>query len=539
MNYPGSGIERFGEKIEAEFGLVFDESRKEQVQQVLQARSSELHLDPEEYLRFVGSAPGEWHAIAALLTVPESYFFRHIDHLRAFREIALAERTAAHPNDRTQRICCIGCANGEEPYTLSMLLREQFETQRDWQFRIRACDINPEALRRARRGVYTNWALRATPPVYRERYFTAVANRFRVADEIREAVHFEHCNALSLYRPEHAESLDVVFFRNVLIYFSPEAIRAAVNAVAHLLAPGGFLFLGPAETLRGVSDDFKLCHTHETFYYQRKQTIGELIPFSPVRTGTPRRSVPPPALENREFNGAHGKHPLSAGAMNDGLADSQGAEWVDEIGRSAERIKGLDADRRHRPAAAHIRPGAAPRNEMISAPRQLATVDDVQRVMTLFRAELYDKFLDEMKVISPEAADDPDLQLLRSLVHLNRHEIGEAEASCRALIARDSMNASGHYVLALCREHAHDLAGAADHDRIAIYLDSAFAMPHMHLALISRRRGDHHTARREFEQAILLLARESESRLLMFGGGFNREALRKLCRRELQAIGSA
>lgn len=526
MTFSAAYLERFREKIEAEFGLVFDEGRKEQVQQALLARSADLGVSAEEYLRRLDAKKDEWHAIAELLTVPESYFFRHIDHLRAFRETTLPERVAAHSSDPTLRICCIGCANGEEPYTISMIVREELERYSGWDVRIRACDINPEALRRARQGVYTQWSLRATSLPYRSRYFTATANRFRVADEVRKPVHFDHCNVLNLYSPQLAQSFDVVFFRNVLIYFSPEAIRAAINAVAHLLAPGGFLFLGPAETLRGISDDFTLCHTHDTFYYRRKNSISELLPFSPVKlngnpAASPTSSVPDLFPKD-----------LASAVLP---ADWQDAEWMQEIERSSDRIKGLETKGRQRATNQGSR-----KSVRAAAPKAAGSAgQEIQHATALFRAEQYDQFLEELSRISPDAVADPDLKLLRALAHLNRGELQRAEAISTDLVAQDSMNASGHYVLALCREHARDLSRAADHDRIAIYLDSTFAMPHMHLALISRRRGDHHTARREFEQAILLLARESESRLLMFAGGFNREALRKLCRRELAALGAA
>jgi chemotaxis protein methyltransferase CheR len=94
-------------------------------------------------------------------------------------------------------------------------------------------------------------------------------------------------------------------------------------------------------------------------------------------------------------------------------------------------------------------------------------------------------------------------------------------------------------VLALCREGRGDRCGAADRDQVAIYLDPAFAMPHLHLALLARHAGDRETQRSELAEALALLRREDPSRLLMFGGGFGREALLALCRAELQALGSA
>jgi chemotaxis protein methyltransferase CheR len=114
----------------------------------------------------------------------------------------------------------------------------------------------------------------------------------------------------------------------------------------------------------------------------------------------------------------------------------------------------------------------------------------------------------------------------------------QAERACEQLLALDELNAGAHYLLALCREGAGDRGGAVSHDQTAVYLDPGFAMAHVHLGLLARRANDRNTARRELEQAILLLQREDASRLLLFGGGFSRDALMALCRAELSASGA-
>ena len=101
----------------------------------------------------------------------------------------------------------------------------------------------------------------------------------------------------------------------------------------------------------------------------------------------------------------------------------------------------------------------------------------------------------------------------------------------------DELNAGAHYVLALCREHSGDGSAAAEHDRVAAYLDPGFAMPRLHLGLMARRAGDREAARRELTQALFLLEREDAARLLLFGGGFNREALVALCDLALRESG--
>ena len=103
----------------------------------------------------------------------------------------------------------------------------------------------------------------------------------------------------------------------------------------------------------------------------------------------------------------------------------------------------------------------------------------------------------------------------------------------------DELNAGAHYLLALCFERREDLAVAAEHDRTAVYLDAGFAMPHLHLGLMARRRRDNLTAKHELGQALWLLEREDPARLLLFGGGFTRGALLKLCRSELENLRGA
>jgi chemotaxis protein methyltransferase CheR len=116
-------------------------------------------------------------------------------------------------------------------------------------------------------------------------------------------------------------------------------------------------------------------------------------------------------------------------------------------------------------------------------------------------------------------------------------QIAAAADACHRLLRSDEFNAGAHYVLALCRDNAGDHDGAAEHDRIAAYLDPTFAMPRLHLGLLARRAGERDAARRDLGQALVRLKREDPSRLLLFGGGFKREALIALCEAALVACG--
>lgn len=160
---------------------------------------------------------------------------------------------------------------------------------------------------------------------------------------------------------------------------------------------------------------------------------------------------------------------------------------------------------------------------------------DLALPLELLRAERFA----EASALVDTFPDDPDVLLLRAVLCAHGGDFARAEDACRRLLEADELDAGAHYVLALCREGAADHAGAVHHHRAAVYLDAGFAMPRLHLGILARRTGDRAVARRELTQASALLAREDASRLLLFGGGFGREALTALCRAELLACGGS
>jgi chemotaxis protein methyltransferase CheR len=266
------------------------------------------------------------------------------------------------------------------------------------------------------------------------------------------------------------------------------------------LLPDGYLFLGHAETLRGLSHDFHLCQTHDTFYY-RKRGASELQNTTPARAGR------------------------SDTWIGDVVrAVEPTASWVDAIQRASTRITELTDGRARRVTRRTI--GSSP-------PRSW----DLGLVLELLRKERFADALDVLDALPPDSHDDPDALLLRAVLLTNNGHLVASEELCTRLLGFDELNAGAHYLMALCREHAGDREGAVKRDEAAIHLDAGFAMPHLHLGLLARRSGNAAVARRELGQALILLAREDASRLLLFGGGFSREMLVSLCRTELSAIG--
>lgn len=509
-------LDQFREVVARRLGLQFDENKLAFLGDIVNRRMEEkAWTDVGRYVRLIESREGtiELRALADLLTVCETFFFRYADHFRVLSEKIIPDRMMAPGGKRQIRLLSAGCASGEEPYSLSILIRERLAAEIDsWDVRIHAFDISPLALRKARRACYSPWSLRDTPPDILRRYFRGDHGESSVDPCVRGMVTFEERNLTEddqiFWRPG---SFDVVFCRNVMMYFVPDAARAVVARIARSLVPGGYLFLGHAETLRGVSHDFHLRHTHDTFYYQR-------------RDGAETRSLP---AESDLFM----PQSTQVSAVPNCLEFD--TPWVDTIRRASERIAEL---------AARSRDSDSPALDRVSSLRTSVPSDrehpaDLSRAIGLLRDERFIDAMDCLRSLPANVAGNADARLLSAVLFTNAGKPKEAEEVCKGLLLHDELNAGAHYLMALCREHEHDLIGALSHDQTAIYLDATLSMPHFHWGFVAKRVGDVATARRELRIAAELLEREDPARILLFGGGFSRGVLVELCRSALQACG--
>lgn len=490
-------VDQFRNAIARQFGLAFDEGKRTFLGEVLAKRVERTEsADAPTYVQrlLLGQLPrDELAALARECTVGETYFFRHPDQYRAFTAAALSAREAPR-----LRVLSAGCASGEEAYSLAILLREHIPDIANRDVRVVGIDLNADVLAKAVQARYTLWSLRGVSDDVRQRYFHVSDKEFRLDASTRTAVSFEERNLVD-EAPDfwHPGAFDVIFCRNVLMYFTPEATRAIVGRFTRALTPDGLLFLGPAETLRGVSHDYHLRHSNDAFYYQRR---------SPDEVASP--VVPAPA-------------PLDPAAVCD--------SWVSAIGLASERIARLSREGRtpapsERGDARGVNP--APGR---TVPPGLLTARE------MIRQERYADALSVLGLLTDTERHAPDAKLLRAVSLTNCGRVDEAEQLCHELLAGNDLYAEARYLLALCLEHTGNCGTAMEQDRTAIYLDPWFSMPHLHLGLLSKREGNREGARRAFGQALVLLPREDAARVLLFGGGFTRDALIRLCEAELRA----
>jgi chemotaxis protein methyltransferase CheR len=508
------GLQQFAEVVVSRLGFHVHQHTVDQVDQALgrclqrtKCASTDAYLARFQDAAF---AERETREIARDLTVPETYFFRHPEQFRALVDVALPERMKARQSTRELNVLSAGCATGEEAYSVRAAIASGACVD-GWDVQVCGIDINPHLLEKARARKYSAWSLRALSETQRGAHFHRVGSVYVLDERLMAGVRFETRNLLD-DDPEfwRADIFDVIFCRNVMIYLCPAAVHALADRLTRSLAPGGFLFLGPSETLRGISDEFHLRHTHGAFYYQRR-LAHERVDVTAPRPRVEER----PALSPAPLPSDHGE-----------------ATWVSAIGAASSRIAAIAARSQHQPD------GQAGKSAPQSPGASVPTRQDLEGVRDLVRQERFDDALKALGSEPRQAGADPDVLLLEAVARANSGDAAGAEQICGQLLGRDELRPGAHYILAFCQERRGDYLSAAEHDQIAIYLDPAFAMPHLHLGLLARQLGDLVTARRELKEALALLESEDASRILLFGGGFSREALMRSCHAQMDRCGA-
>ncbi|HEU5402186.1 MAG TPA: protein-glutamate O-methyltransferase CheR [Terriglobales bacterium] len=218
-----------------------------------------------QYFSYLNSYAGRGTEMKCLLneiTVGETCFFRNRPQLEALEHVVFPSIVARKQEYGLHhlRIWSAGCSTGEEPYTLAIILSELGKLLQNWTFEILATDLNEESVRRAKEGVYGEYSLRNVKEEYLKKYFDRENEHYRVKRELRSHVQFSRVNLLDDRRMVFLKGMDLVLCCNVLIYFDTASKRRVIQHFFNNLLPNSYFFLGHAESLFGVTEDFKLVH---------------------------------------------------------------------------------------------------------------------------------------------------------------------------------------------------------------------------------------------------------------------------------------
>jgi chemotaxis protein methyltransferase CheR len=272
-----------------ECGMHFDERRAHFLQDRLQRRLKECHLDSfYSYYRLLISKEGKQELARLLenLTVNETSFFRNKAQMELFQKHILDGilRAKQTRGDQFLRIWSAGCSTGQEPYTIAMMVADSLAYHHlrspgpientwpkplipaPWKVEILASDINYQVLRAGQEGIYAEHHMNSVDYNYRLRYFDKVGERYAIKKALKEFIHFDFHNLKTEYLPQRN---DVIFCRNVMMYFDEPEQKRLVEKFARCLNPGGYLLVGHAESLLGLTDKFTMIYRDSGTAYQK------------------------------------------------------------------------------------------------------------------------------------------------------------------------------------------------------------------------------------------------------------------------------
>jgi len=269
--------EAFIKLITQQTGLKIREPDQTDLSEKIFVRMKALKIFfPEEYYQLLeyntSESYQEWQKLVLLLTNLESYFFRDQEQFKLLRDRILPELIQRQEHNKTLRIFSAGCSTGEEPLSLAILLKELIPDPEQWNLMILGVDINQDALKKAKQGIYTPWSLRSIDPEIMQQYFLHSNNQYYLDLQIQQMVTFKYINLVKDSFNEHNEmkNIDLIICRNVFIYFELSAIAKVLDKFNQILQPSGYLITGHTELCGQDLSHFETKLFPESLVYIKK-----------------------------------------------------------------------------------------------------------------------------------------------------------------------------------------------------------------------------------------------------------------------------
>lgn len=475
--------------IKEKCGLSFDASREAILAEGLKTRLRERSLaSQDEYLAILACDPNEFDCLINLITVNETYFFREPIHFSLMTERLLPELASRPAADRI-KIVCAGCSTGEEPYTVAMSLMKKYGAGFSKIFSVVGFDIDEHALEKARSGIYSGHSFRGVPDDARKDFFEDHRDGCRVKDVVREGVRFLRQNIFGDAYPESVRNADVIFYRNVSIYFDPEEQQRIFRNLASLLRENGYLFLSSSETFAHNFGVLSLVERDGIFLYRKgvEVRIEERRRVPTAASITRQRPVPSSCKADESISSMRGSAHAPRGSEQRGHDDAH--RLFDRALRCAEGKEYRDA---------------------------------------LMHAE-------NVILLKP---DFVKAHMLQAGVLINQKRFDEAETACRRGMEFDKWCLEGHLLLGLIMRARGNNDEAKKRFAEAIYIKPSAWLAHFHLGELYQAEGDRDRAGREFEIVIKQLEAKGacEHGLTFFPFAFPLEQVAHLCRHTLSRI---
>lgn len=497
---------RFSRLAHTWFGLYFGERRRSDLERgVKQAFAATTCKDLDDYYHMLQDEDRGGMARAQLvnaLTVSETHFFRNEAQFDALLGYVLPQIIERRRDLRTLRIWSAGCASGEEPYSIAMLLRMLLPDVDDWSITILGTDVNTASLDRARRAVYSSWAFRETRAKHlRARYFRPQDNHFALVPEIRNMVTFARLNLMEDPYPAYETNttfMDMILCRNVTIYFSEQVTKQVIGGFYDGLVDGGWLVVGHSEYALGTYRQFQTRSFDGAILYQRD-------------------AAPLP----------------------------QPRDWSWWIGETAKTTPAQDVKLPTTPAAGPaVTPVVTPVEAPVEIPPEVLAPadpeieqevrDPIQAAQELLEYGHSERARDLLSEMIAQEPGNAQVCALLGQAYANLGQWDEARKWCQQAIDADKLSLKAYYTLALVDQHQGDLDAALDAMKKVVYIDRSSILGHFGLADLYHSRRQYPMALKSLDNVCRLLAKRADEETIPGSGGITTARLRETVIRQQQ-----
>jgi chemotaxis protein methyltransferase CheR len=496
-------LEHFSAFVASQLGLSFPKPLWRELERGIRSAALAFGMKSAEicaeWLMAIPLQRDQIEVLAGNLTIGETYFFREKSAFTALGERILPDLIESRRS--TDRHLCIwsaGCGAGEEPYTIAILLKRLLPDIARWRISILGTDINPDFLKKASEGVYSESAFRGAPPWLKEDYFRRTSDRrYKLASAVREMVQFSNLNvaqerlAQDLFRSSEGDAMDVVLCRNVLMYFTPERAARAVSNFRAAMAERGWLIVSQSEGNSELFSNFNTIRAHDLTLFRKADSRSHAL-RTPLGEGTRE------ARSDEEWN-----------------ADPGISLFSDRLPtpfpfRKAKREPPPDTPT-----------GAGPEGKEPPSSRYL-------EALALYTQGRYAESAAKL----PEKFSDPTWTAeeagLRARICANLGELEDAFQWSEKSLVLDKLNAGLHHLHGMILQERGLDEEAAISFRRALYLDPELIMAHFALGNLELRRKRFDPAHRYFAQALSLIGRRQDNDVIPYSDGLTTGELKAM-----------
>ncbi len=470
-------LSQLSDFVAARMGLHFPRERWHDLERGITSAAREFGFaDTESCIQWLLSSPlksSQIEILARHLTVGETYFFREKKSFEILEEHIFPELIRGRRGgDQRLRIWSAGCCTGEEAYSIAISLSKVISDLKDWNITILGTDLNPRSLQKACEGVYSEWSFRGTPQWITERYFKkAKDGRLHLLPSIKKMVIFNYQNLAGDAYPSllnNTNAMDVIFCRNVLMYFAPEVAKKVGQNLYRSLVDGGWLIVSPSETSHGLFSQFITVNFPGATLYKKdahRPQTAEVPPYEPE--------------------------------------DEPNVSFQPRFGSTGESHSEV-----HPPQPFDLLPSDA--EERNGGKPQLTSYGEA---LTLYEGGRYGEAAEKLVELS-QNRDDSKAMALLARVYANQGKLTEALEWCDKAIAADKMNAGCHYLRATILQEQGSAEEARASLNRTLYLDQNLVLAHFTLGTLTLREAKLKESEKHFENALSLLTAYRQEEIL-------------------------